>query len=366
MRDGLDEARALLPGVRLRNSHQLHDSDRSMVWRVEAQWPDHPATSIIVKRFAGPDEWFARESAALTVCPPDTAIPRLVAQSADPPLIAMTDLGSGPSVADALRGADAAIAADAVRQWALAIGRLHRLTLDRREQFRAELGRHGGEVLLGESRMSLLVDEAAHQLEEHCLHLDVPASAEAWKQFRNLPRRLAPEAAGSLSPSDACPEDNVWLGDRLVLVDFEGAQWRHVAWDLAYLTVPWPTCGCSWRMPGDVASRALESYRQELEAALPYVREPAFRADVDAAALGWSLISTAWYLASALGDGPPAEPADPPRPSRQALILHRLGVARRCADLPAAADLADRLRDRLIERWGDRPLAYAPAFESGD
>ena len=48
--------------------------------------------------------------------------------------------------------------------------------------------------------------------------------------------------AEALTPADACPDNNVLIGRRRVLIDFEGAQWRHLAWDVAYLFVPWPTC----------------------------------------------------------------------------------------------------------------------------
>ena len=89
--------------------------------------------------------------------------------------------------------------------------------------------------------------------------------------------------------------------DGVVLVDFEGAQWRHVAWDVAYLTVPWPSCWCSWRMPSDVVERAVERYRARIESALPYVRTPQFRHDLAAATAGWALISTSWFLPNASG-----------------------------------------------------------------
>lgn len=360
MRDGLDEARALLPGVTLRDAKQLHASGRSTVWRVRARWPDADETTVIVKRFADADEWFIREAAALATCSSHAPTAQLLLESSAPPLVVMTDVGTGPSVADALRGSDPAAAAEAVRQWAATIGRLHRTTMGHREQFRAALGQRSGELLLGESRMSLAVDEAARLLEQQCLQLDVTVPPHALQELRELPRRLSGDAA-AISPDDACPEDNVWLGDRLMLVDFEGAQWRHVAWDVAYLTVPWPTCHCSWKMPSDVASRALESYRAELEHELPYVREPQFRADVAAAALGWSLISTAWYLTSALSD----DEHDATTPSRRALVLHRLDVARHVDEPAAAAELAARLRAELVDRWGAVRLGYAPAFDEG-
>ena len=34
-----------------------------------------------------------------------------------------------------------------------------------------------------------------------------------------------------------------------------------MVWDLAYLKVPWPSCWCAWRIPGDVAALVLSAYR---------------------------------------------------------------------------------------------------------
>jgi hypothetical protein len=60
------------------------------------------------------------------------------------------------------------------------------------------------------------------------------------------------------------------------------------------------------------------------------------------------------------------EPPRPDRaliaPTRRAIILYRLDVARRSPELPALAELAGRLREALVARWGDVALALAPAF----
>jgi hypothetical protein len=365
MRDGLDEARALLPGVRLHLQGTLGGSDRSEVMRVRAQWPDEAETGLIVKMFVGVGESWVREAAALSIAPPDAPVARLVAESATPPIAIMTDVGEGASVADALLGDDFTAGADAVLTWAQAIATLHRVTLGARAPFRAALAERSGELPVGETRMLAATDEAARLLEEHCLHLDVAIPSGALAQLRDLPRRLNGDHAAALSPDDACPDNNIRVGDALTLVDFEGAQWRHVAWDVAYLSVPWPSCWCSWRMPGDVAGRALERYRATIESELPYVRTPDFRHDVASAVTGWALISTSSFLPKALGDDPPA--TDPARltPTRRAMILHRLYGAQRSAELPAVAALAERLRAALVQRWGEVPLAYAPAFEDG-
>jgi hypothetical protein len=91
------------------------------------------------------------------------------------------------------------------------------------------------------------------------------------------------------------------------------------------------------------------------------VAEPAFERDVAAAATGWALVSSTWFLRNALGDDPPLNP-ERPTPSRRAMISHRLARAGASDQLPAAAELGRRLGAVLRERWGDVPLALAPAF----
>jgi hypothetical protein len=76
------------------------------------------------------------------------------------------------------------------------------------------------------------------------------------------------------------------------------------------------------------------------------------------------VLSTTWFLGNALGDDPPLNPHRP-TPTRRAMIQHRLERAGASPELPAVAELARRLGAQLRERWGDVPLAMAPAFRSG-
>lgn len=362
MADRLAEVRRLLPGATLTEVAVLGGSDRSEVRRIRARWTDREAL-LVVKTFSGSGESWVRESAALSMLPQDALAPRPVAECEEPAIVVMSDLGEGPSVADALLTPDPAAAAEAVRLWAQTLGRLHRATFGNRGQFRAALGLRSGDIPVADHAMSAETDEAVRALEQWCLRLEVAVPPHALSQLRELPRRLGPSGAAALTPSDACPDNNVRVGDGLVLVDFEGAQWRHIAWDVAYLTVPWPSCWCSWRMPGDVAERALEQYRATVADVLPYVRTPQFRDDVADAAAGWGVLSTTWFLRRALGDDPPSLHPEHPTPTRRAMILHRLDGARRNRRMPALATLAGALRDRLVGRWGEVPLGYAPAFE---
>jgi hypothetical protein len=361
MDDGLDAARALLPGVRLDRPEDIRGGERSAVQRVRTTYADGSRSSLIVKRFLAAGEGWVRESAALAMLPSSVPAARLVATGAAPPVLITEDLGSGGSVADALLGDDADVADVAVTGWAEAIARLHVATRGTREAFRTALAERQGDLPVAESRVPVDLDDAVRVLDRECGSLGVRVPAGAFDELRGLAKRLGGSGPAALTPADACPDNNVSTDAGLALVDFEGAQWRHVAWDVAYLLVPWPTCWCSWRIPDAVADRALAAYRRIAATAFPEVEDGAFDADLEAAAVGWALLSTSWFLDNALGSDPALNP-DKPTPTRRAMILHRLARAACSAELPALGELADGLAAELRSRWGEVPLALARAF----
>ncbi len=361
MNDALAAAAALLPDLRLEAVDVLPGGTRAQVQRVVAHGPAGP-TALVVKAFTSAGEGWARETAALSVLDGSGLAPRLVVVSDEPPIVVITDVGGGPSLADRLLGDDVAAATAATTDWAAAIATLHRATLGRREQFSAALDSRAGELPIATHTMPVLLADAAAIVEARCDSLGVVVPAGAMDALRGLAGRLSDCEHAALSPADACPDNNVSGRDGLVLVDFEGAEFRHVAWDVAYLTVPWPSCWCSWRLPDHVENRGRDRYRAVLADALPYVASEQFLHDVELAGVGWAFVSSAWFLVPALADDPPPPDSRQVRPTRRAMILHRLGVAAESSEVPVLAELAGQLRDALVRRWGDVPLAYAPAF----
>jgi len=362
VRDGLEDVRALLPDRTLTLiDGELGRSGRASVRRVMAD-----SGALIVKTFTDPEPGWVRESAALSVMPPGAPAPRLVAAGRTPPVVVMEDLGTGTCVADALLGADPAVAADGVVSWAAAIASLHRATLGVREAFRLELHDRARGTHVADSPLAENLDDAGRDLARYCAELDVEVPAGALEQLGGLATRLGGDCDGAaaLTPADACPDNNVRVGDALMLIDFEGAQWRHVAWDVAYLMMPWPSCWCAWRMPDPVAERAVAAYRAAV--GLSYVDSPGFDRDLAAAVAGWALMSTSWFLPRAMANDTPRPDRVLIAPTRRAIILYRLDVARRSPELPALAELAGRLREALVACWGDVALALAPAFRPKD
>src|SRR6476659_2358185 len=169
--DGLEDARTLLPGVRLDTAELLMGSDRTEVRRVRARWPQAGVTSVIVKRYVSAGEGWTREAAALASLPDHAPAPRLVAEGAAPPLIVMSDIGPGRTVADALLGRDPDDATAAVREWAEAVADLHAVTLGGRARFRAELALRTGDLPVSDHVMPTVVDETALLLEARCTEL---------------------------------------------------------------------------------------------------------------------------------------------------------------------------------------------------
>ncbi|MEU8076430.1 hypothetical protein AB0B31_13380 [Catellatospora citrea] len=362
MVDDLDEVRALLPGVAVSPVDALGGSDRSAVRRARITRPGEAPTTVIVKTFDHPESW-ARESAALGLLPVGTPAPRLLAAGASPPVVVMSDLGTGTNVADALLGTDPSAAEAAVYAWTDAIAAVHQATLGLRDAFRAELDARAQPGSAPLTSVAATLDQNLADLRQACGPLGVAMPEPLADAFRAHAARLANDAASALSPSDACPDNNVFTGDGLALIDFEHAEWRHVAWDVAYLRVPWPSCWCSWRLPDEVADRAVARYRQAAAVGLPYVGTPEFDLDLGAATDLWAVLYSSWFLPLTLsGDPLAASRRDSPR--RRALLLHRLELAKRTSAAPEIAAFAGELRAALVARWGEVPLAPARAFRS--
>jgi hypothetical protein len=341
----------------------LGGSDRSSVLRARVRM-DGGELPVVLKAPTRSGPGAVREEAALRVAARQ-GLPgpvRLLAASADPPLLVLADAGTGPTLADHLLAPDADAAEAALLRWAGAIGTLQAASADGRARFEealAALSPFGPPP--ADTTPDDLGDGAA-ALVRDLPRLGVLPSAAALDELRNLCDELVTPASG-LVPGDTCPDNAVDAPGGVVFLDFEAACHRHVAWEGAYLTVPWPTCWCSWRLPEAVVGRALARWRAALG---PAAAGPDFAGDLERTTIGWALLSTAWLLPAALdGDPPPRDPAVLGRtPTRRATIEHRLEVAGALATpvLPALRALAAEVHAAAVDVWGRCELEVAPAF----
>jgi hypothetical protein len=270
----------------------------------------------------------------------------------------LEDLGAGPNLADAFLGEDVAIATERLYAWVDALATLHTATIGDGPRFAAALGAN---VSTMDSMPDLLAG-AAKLLAQRLPRLGIAPGAEALAELRSAAAAFGAQAY-ALTPADACPDNNVVTRNGLVLLDFEQATMRHVAWDAAYLLVPWPSCWCSWNIPAEYAHAALARWRAAVARAIPVVATAAFDRDLDVAVAAWAFISSAWFLAGALEEEHEAPGGELRGPTRRAVIQHRLRLAvERRAVLPALADLAEQVLAETAPRWGDPHLRDAPAY----
>ncbi|MDG6107841.1 phosphotransferase [Dactylosporangium aurantiacum] len=343
---------------------ELKRNDRAQVLRARA---DGGPVTVIVKTYAtGYAERWARESAALTVLRGrGLPVPELLAVADDPMLVVLADAGRGGSLADAFLGRDAAAADGTLGSWADALASLHSATAGDAALFATALGAArvagSGEGPAADPMPGLL-GTAADLLATHLPALGVTPGGRALARLRSMADELSPDAT-ALTPADACPDNNLATpSGLLLLLDFEQAAFRHVAWDAAYLLVPWPTCWCSWGLPDVAAGAALARWRGAVAPSIPAAAAPAFERDLDIAVVAWSLLSGAFFLAGVLDrDDTPGGPAF--SPSRRTVIRHRMALAaRRRAAAPDLADLAEEVLTATARHWGELPLAMAPAY----
>jgi hypothetical protein len=276
--------------------------------------------------------------------------PAVVAAVASGDMVIMEDVGSGPSLADALLGCDADDAVSALDEFVQAVAGLHRATSGT-----ADSGP------LAADHLRALFDLALDTLKRRP-PVDVPrpgqqAREELYDLFRLLCR---PGPASVLSFGDMCPNNNVRATGGMRLIDVEGTGHVHPALDLAYLTMPFPSCWCSFDLPSEIRAAVVARYRALVGS--------------EDAVEGLHLAQV-FYASLAVGlIGPRAEAEDPVErwdgqrlPTGRARLLHQLDRAlehqRAADDLPALVNWLDEARFRMVGRWPlVGPVPLAPAF----
>lgn len=351
--------------VHLQPVEPLGGSTRSDVWRVRVHTRQPLANAprtLVVKQYNGdnPAPW-AREVSGLEAADDPAIAPRIHGVLPDPKLVVLEDLGTRSSVADALLGRSPSNAARAVYAWTDSMARLHIRTRERGAAFEERLGRRA--PVAPPHAIPAMLDTAATTLSGQLGSLALTPPTGSLDLLRGLGHELGiDDGHAALSPADACPDNNIRRRTGLALIDFEAAEYRHIAWDVAYLLVPWPSCWTSWRLPDRVTTMAFERYRRHVATVLPYAGTEQFLHDVRLAVVGWTLATTPWFLPRALAGG--THMSVRPTPSRRAMILHRLALAASLGGPGPLIKLTQQLRQDLQRRWGDQPLGMAPAFRA--
>jgi Ser/Thr protein kinase RdoA (MazF antagonist) len=345
-------------------------SDQSVVLRCRTA----DGGQVIVKsypRTARAAVGFASEAAGLEVAAGTGLSPDFLAASEDARVVVMSDLGSGPSLADVLLtepGDTAEPAADAAGSallgWAGACGRLSAGGAARRVRFDSLRSRYLG-GLPAARRGTGLADHVL-RVEERARLLGVPVPAGLDAELTEVARVADGDGPYPVfSPGDICPDNNVLTDAGVRLLDFEDAGFHSVFLDAAYIRMPFSTCWCVFRMPDPLAAAVESAYRSEVCAVWPELADDSvWHPGVRRAVAAWTMSSMWWLLRLSLSGDPPLD-EERTSPRARQLMRHRWRVLadqlEPTGDLPVLSGFARSLL-AATESWHAAPLPRYPAL----
>ncbi|MCT2588999.1 hypothetical protein LHJ74_03455 [Streptomyces sp. N2-109] len=328
--------------------------------------------TVVVKAFGEDDEGrrsFAAEAAGLSL---RLAGPELLAVDEDLAMVVMADLGDAPTLADVLLGDDPRTATAGLLALARGLGRLAAASVGRRGDLARLFARYGASG--GEGGGPWIAEDAdafPARLTEAGITLP-PLDAKLDAQPADPLRvELGWVTAGLTSghhrpvftPGDTCPDNNLLTADGLRLIDFEGACFQSVFLTAAYCRMPFSSCWCVFRLPDGLAEEIEQTYRAEVVAVYPELRQDAvWEAGMRDAVAAWTLSATVHLLPHAVREEKLMHPTRRPVPTGRELLRHRWEAASTLPGLPAFTDAMRRLLALAHTDWQAGPLPLYPAF----
>jgi hypothetical protein len=292
--------------VRLSDPEDLGGAERSVVLRVRvAKNPFSLPRTLVLKRNIstvndGDADPFAHEAAScrlLTAVQPANPVgPELIAHDPGNRLLVMEDLGRAATLAEKLLGSDPKAAERGLLAWARSLGRLHAVTAGREADFGALMRRLGARTwhdpVAPDARRALaeLPDMLASEL-------NVATPDATAERGRVTARLLGGPGYRAFSPSDLCPDNNLVTNRGVRFLDFEWGCIRDVTLDVAYIRVPFPSCGCVFGLPTGMSEAMLAAWRAEIADVWPALTDDdVLMPRLTEAQLLWTWLSTWWLM----------------------------------------------------------------------
>jgi hypothetical protein len=165
----------------------------------------------------------------------------------------------------------------------------------------------------------------------------------------------------ALTHGDVCPDNVVLAADKMRLVDFEAAAVRPAAIDVAFLTMPFPSCWCCGEVPEEILRSTYDEYGQARRAL-----NPAWTPDGRALALGTVYWALRHLTGPMMGIALARDPSWGPSRLRARLLrecrMAAIALQER-AMLPDLCSGLDALHEDLVGRWGRHEMKMLPCFE---
>jgi hypothetical protein len=279
---------------------------------------------------------FAAEVSGLILMDGSRLTPRVLAVAPRARTLVMSDLGTGPSVADALLGDSPEAAATALMDWAAGCGRMAALSPGRQ----AELHELRLQFLAGQADLRHITGLPNRVLgaAEQAARLGVAAPAGLVAELSAVAEAAVSGGPAVFSPGDICPDNTMLTSNGIRFFDFEEAGFHSVFLDAAYIRMPFATCWCVFRLPAELSLEAESAYRDQVSVVWPQLADDGvWRPGVLRASAAWTLSSMSWLLRRCLRGDLSMNPDAPQAPRTRQLMRYRWQWL--AAELDAAGDL---------------------------
>jgi hypothetical protein len=347
----------------------LREEGRNRVYRLKVI--GGPLESVILKASVGDEDtpyqqdddtqaspfWrFCNEWAGSELLGPLGIGPKAIVGDATHGLFLMEDLGEGESLADRLCGNSALMATSALFAYTRSLGMMAKATRGKLSGWEA-LRRTKGATSSGLIPEAETWEKCFVTFTQICQRLGVTPPETITEESRRIYEMLEnPGDYLAFTPSDCCPDNHFLRGDKVVFFDCEFAGMRHALLDLAYITVPFPTCWCTNRLPEGMPEKLIEVYQTE------YLGDEYFMEYLLYATTYWTVVTLSKNLEKWLD-----KDNDWGLASVHQRFLLRLENVVNFPDaavlLPGITTIVGTLYTTLQQRWSDmEPMPLYPAF----
>ncbi|MGC4189607.1 MAG: phosphotransferase [Thermomicrobiales bacterium] len=344
-------------------AHEAVDSEWAPVerWRLHSDHHEVPHTVVIKTRRANGSGWgydprnLVAERRALDLLAPTGLVPHIYAADDALGAIVMEDIAGASTVERMLFGTDPALAHDGLVRLATALGTMHAATtpIDPTPW-------HPASIL-----MTPLPD-AWSTLTQAISHLGLPGFGKAAIEIEDLASSLTDPAWWALTHADANPSNVLVAGDRIALIDFEGANPRHIGIDGGGFALGFPAYRYWADLPEKTIAAMTDAWRTALLPGFPTVADDAVYVPMLATGvLAWTILRLTRLPLIADNGQPPDETH-----RRRTQIVRTIDLAvatcRTGTTYPAITNWLGTLDDALRQRWPEasNPRHY-PAFNGG-
>jgi hypothetical protein len=292
--------------------------------------------------------------------------PRFYGGDREAGFILLEDLGAHESLVEPLLNEEEADAVQALLFYAARLGALHTDTIGQEAGFTRLWQTLTPQAVSVADEVERLAEQIL-LLQSHVERLGARVEPSFLEEVATILIALhTPGPFWAYLHADPCPDNVVYTGAQVRLIDFEFGRFGHALCDGTYGRMLFPTCWCANRLPETVVTQMETVYRAALVPGCPAAEDDRLFEDALVNACGyWVLRTLVRHLPQALDEDRPWGIATI-RPRLVSRLEAFMTTAEAYYRLPAMRGTAHRVLEVLRRRWPATPLlSLYPAFRQG-